>query len=62
MSKELTVILKDEARSYREKFLVYEDFCLQPEDPMINMCIEKAKKNFDGEPEYIQVRVLMVVR
>lgn len=62
MSKELTVILKDEARSYREKFLVYEDFSMLPDDPLINMCVEKAKKNFDGEPEDIQVRVLMVVR
>lgn len=62
MSKELTVILKDVERSYRQKFLVYEDFCLEPDDAVIGACIALAKKNFDGEPEDIQVRVLMVVR
>ena len=62
MSKELTVILKDTERTYRQKLLVYEDVCLQPEDPVIGMCIEAARKNFEGEPEDIQIRVLLVVR
>lgn len=62
MSKELTVILKDTERSYRQKFLVYEDIQLVPEDPTIVRCVEEARKNFDGEPEDIQIRVLMVVR
>ena len=62
MSKELTVILKDTERTYRQKFLVYADILLVPEDPTIMNCIEQARKNFEGEPEDIQVRVLLVVR
>lgn len=62
MSKELTIILKDVERTYRQKFLVYADICLVPEDPVIQECITLARKNFDGEPEDIQVRILMVVR
>lgn len=62
MSKELTVILKDDERTYKQKFLMYSDFYLVPEDPCIQECIALARKNFDGEPEDIQIRVLMVVR
>jgi hypothetical protein len=62
MSKELTIILKDTERTYRQKFLVYEDIQLIPEDPTIVSCIEQARKNFNGEPEDIQIRVLLVVR
>jgi hypothetical protein len=62
MSKEVTVILKDAERTCRQKFLIYEDFCLKHDDPVINMCIESARKNFDGDPDDIQVRVLLVVR
>lgn len=62
MTKELTVILKDHERSYREKFLVYNDLSMDANDPEIESAIAKAKENFRGEPEDIQVRVLMVVK
>lgn len=62
MSKELTVILKDVERTYRQKFLIYEDIMMVPEDSIIKDCIDKARKNFDGEPEDIHVKVHLVVR
>ncbi len=62
MSKELTVVLKDSERTYRQKFLTYSDFCLIEEDPIIKECVSEARKNFDGEPEDIQIRVLMVIK
>jgi hypothetical protein len=54
---ELTVILKDSDRTYRQKFLIYEDYTVSCEDPVILMCIEEAKKNFEGEPENIQIKI-----
>jgi hypothetical protein len=54
---ELTVILKDAARTYKQTFLVYEDYTVSPSDPRIVKCIEEAKKNFLGEPERIMVRI-----
>ncbi len=54
---ELTVILKDSERTYRQKFLIYETFTLTCEDPVILRCIEEAKKNFNGEPEDVQIKI-----
>jgi len=54
---ELTVILKDSDRTYRQKFLIYEDYAVSCEDPVIRMCIDEAKKNFEGEPESIQIKI-----
>lgn len=56
---ELTVILKDSDRTYRQKFLVYEDYTMSCEDAVILRCIDEAKKNFDGEPEQIQIKTHM---
>ena len=44
MVSELTVILKDEARTYRQKFLMYDEYMLNENDPAIIHCIHEAKK------------------
>ena len=54
---ELTVILKDSDRTYRQKFVVYEDYTASSEDAVILKCVEEAKKSFEGEPEEIQVKI-----
>lgn len=54
---ELTVILKDSSRTYRQKFLIYEDYSASPEDAIIHMCIDEAKKSFGCEPESIEVKI-----
>jgi len=56
---ELTIVLKDEHRTYRQKFLVYQPYCIDVEDEYILQCIEEAKKNFDGEPDSIQIKIHM---
>lgn len=62
MSIELTIILKDEERTYRQKFLIYEHVELHPMDEVIKRCVSESKKNFQGEPEDIQVKTLMVLQ
>jgi hypothetical protein len=59
---ELTVILKDSDRTYRQKFLIYENYSVSDDDPVIRMCIEEAKKNFEGEPENIQVKIHLEIQ
>lgn len=59
---ELTVILKDSDRTYRQKFLVYETYSVIEDDPVILRCIEEAKKNFDGEPEEINIKIHLEIQ
>lgn len=59
---ELTVILKDSDRTYRQKFLVYENISVAEDDPVILKCIQEAKMNFDGEPETIQIKIHLEIQ
>lgn len=61
---ELTVILKDEHRTYRHKFLMYEPIHLGVEPMPENLvkCIHEAKQNFDGEPEEIMFKITFQVQ
>lgn len=59
---ELTVILKDSDRTYRQKFLCYEDYHVSDNDTFILRCIEEAKKNFEGEPEEINIKIHLEIQ
>lgn len=59
---ELTVILKDSDRTYRQKFLIYEKYSPAEDDPVILSCIQEAKKNFDGNPESIVVKIHLEIQ
>jgi hypothetical protein len=54
---ELTVVLKDSDRTYRQKFLVYESYSVVDDDPVILKCMDEARKSFEGQPEHIQVKI-----
>jgi hypothetical protein len=59
---ELTVILKDSERTYRQKFLMYNPYTMTYDDPQILQCINDAKQNFQGEPEDIRIRASMEIQ
>lgn len=59
---ELTVILKDSDRTYRQKFLLYETYSVSDDNQVIQHCIDEAKKNFDGEPETTQIKIHMEIQ
>lgn len=59
---EITVILKDTERTYRQKFLTYETYAVNVDDPTLRNCIEEAKKNFQGEPEEISIKIHLEVQ
>ena len=62
MAIELTVVLKDSERTYRHKNLIYQSITLDPTDPVILSFIEMAKLNFQGDPEDIIIKALMVCK
>lgn len=59
---ELTVIFKDSERTYRQKFLIYEPFCVTFDDPIIRKCILEAKENFQSEPEDIKIKIHLEIQ
>ena len=59
---ELTVILKDSERTYRQKFLCYDVYSVSETDPIIISFIEQAKKGFNGEPEEIQIKIHLEIQ
>lgn len=58
----MTVILKDSDRTCRQKFVIYESYTISEHDPLICKCIEEAKRNFEGEPESIQIKVHLEIQ
>lgn len=62
MAVELTVSLKGEDSSYKHKFLVYEEFIMQPDDPVIIDYIKQAKENAKFEIEDIKIRAMLQVQ
>lgn len=59
---ELTVILKDSERTYRQKFLMYNPYSVMPDDPEILRCIQAAKINFQGDPEEIKIKIHLEIQ
>jgi hypothetical protein len=59
---EITVILKDEERNLRFKFLIYQPISTDENDPVIQECIAQAKKNFEGEPEEITIKISIEIQ
>jgi hypothetical protein len=61
MLSEVTVILKDSEKTYRQKFLCYEAATLSPNDPVLVSYIEEAKATASFEPDDIRIKISMEV-
>ena len=62
MCCELTVTCKDSERTTKQKFLLYDKFQFDQQDPIIMRCIHEAVEKFNGEPEDVKIRAMMVVQ
>lgn len=62
MVAELTTILKDEEKTLRTKYLIYDAITLSETDPIVLNCINQSLKNFISEPSDISVRITMVIK
>jgi hypothetical protein len=61
MAKELTVTVKGEDSTFKQKFLIYDDFVMNENDPVIKNHVKEALANAKIEPDDIKVRCLMVM-
>lgn len=62
MPSELTVCVKDEEKTLRKKFLLYEEYTVSEYDAVIKKCIDETLENFDGEPIDIIVTIKIEVQ
>jgi hypothetical protein len=58
---ELTVIVKDEARTLKTKHLIYDEIKLNAHDPIISKNIQETVKAFGSEPTDIKIRITQEV-
>ncbi len=58
---EITIIIKDDEKSLRKKFLVHDPVTVSYLDPIIANCINETLKNFDGEPEDVKVKITLQI-
>ena len=60
-ASELTVILKFESSTYREKFLLYNQYHISYHDETIQACIKLCTDACNGEtPEEVKIRINLV--
>ena len=62
MVSELSVTIKGQNENGDDKrlvtkYLIYDDYTTNENDPIIKDCIEKTLANFDGEPDDIVVNI-----
>lgn len=55
------MIFKDEDKTYRQKFLLYDTYTVSENDSVIQRCIEEARRNFDGETDTVQIKIHMEI-
>ena len=58
---ELTITIKDSEKTQKTKHLVYENYFLNDQDPVIKALIAQALQEFNAEPEAIRIRVSLEV-
>ena len=61
MVSELTVIVKNEEKNLRVKYLLYESYQVDEDDPIIKDCVEKTIASFDGDPIDVRVSITMEI-
>lgn len=59
---ELTVTIKDEEKTLRTKYALYDEYTVNENDPVIKDCIEKTLDNFDGEPIDVIVNIKLEIQ
>lgn len=57
LAKEITVTLKSEDKTYKEKFLSYDHISLAYGDPQLDAMVKKAKEELKGNVEKVVVKI-----
>ena len=61
MVSEFIVIIKDEERTLKMKNLVYDEYTVREDDPIIKHYVDQALTEFVGEPTDIQIKISMEI-
>ncbi len=61
MSSELTVVIKDDEKTLRTKYIVYEPYSVDEQDPVIKKYVEQCIRNFDGTPTDVIVKINLII-
>jgi hypothetical protein len=59
MVSEITVSIKDEEKTLKKKFLIYNVFQVHEQDDTIKACIEETLENFSSDPSKITVKITL---
>jgi hypothetical protein len=60
MPIELTIIIKDEEKTLKQKFLSYNSINLNTDDSYLKECVDNVIKQFMGTPEDIIIKTNMI--
>lgn len=61
MVSELTITIKDEEKTLKKKYLMYETYSVSDDDATIRECVKETLKGFDGTPAKITAKITMVI-
>lgn len=56
---EMVVVLKDEERTMRQRFLSYDPISLSYKDKIIQKAVKEALASFQGQPDDITIKFSM---
>lgn len=62
MVSEVTITVKNEEKRQTHKSLVYDNFTVSEEDPILKNLMDKAVAEFNDEVEKVQVKITMEVQ
>jgi len=57
MPQEVTVIIKGDESTYRQKFLCYDPITIEHGSPILKDLVEQARESYKGEVEEIKIRI-----
>ncbi len=60
-TSEITVTIKDDEKSLKAKYLIYEDFVVSCDDDTIKRCIAETLLSFQGEPSEVRIRINLIL-
>lgn len=56
-NSEITVILKDDERTFKQKILAYENYTIDTNDPYLQQCVAEAMAQAKFEPTDITIKI-----
>ena len=62
MFSEITVIIKDDEKTLKKKFGIYDPYTVEENNEIIKNCIDETLKNFDGTPDDIKVKISLEIQ